>query len=150
MATDSTATDRELDVITLAAAPIILDEMYTIDEAEDALLYHLVNSFNTQCIISSQRKDASRNRKFRQRREWSWFSHYMSHRQFRRYFRMTNDCFTSLCNRIATNHGEHQFRSEDYINNLYLLRPRQRNPLMIVGVKLSIFIECARSPEFIN
>ena len=119
MATDSTATDRELDVITLAAAPIILDEMYTIDEAEDALLYHLVNSFNTQCIISSQRKDASRNRKFRQRREWSWFSHYMSHRQFRRYFRMTNDCFTSLCNRIATNHGEHQFRSEDYINNLY-------------------------------
>ena len=113
--------DRECerDIIALAAAPILLDEMYTIDEAEDALFSHIVNSYNTQFIISSQRKNASSNRKYRKRQEWSWFVHYMSHRVFRRYFRMSKDCFSTLCSRIETNVGEHQFRSEEYIDRLY-------------------------------
>ena len=111
--------ERERDIIALATTPIVLDEMYTIDEAEDALFSHIINSHNTQCIISSQRKKALSNRKHRKRREWSWFVHYMSHRAFRRYFRMSKDCFSTLCSRIETIVGEHQFRSEEYIDRLY-------------------------------
>jgi hypothetical protein len=46
--------ERERDIIALATTPIVLDEMYTIDEAEDALFSHIINSHNTQCINSSQ------------------------------------------------------------------------------------------------
>ncbi len=68
--------------------------------------------------VSAIRKDAAAKRRFRQRKSWAAFNGNLTDRQFRRYFRMSRECFRDLCSRIEENVGESQFKSEQYLRNL--------------------------------
>ena len=68
--------------------------------------------------VSAIRKDAAANRRFRQRKSWASFEGNLTDRQFRRYFRMSRECFRHLCSRIEENVGESKFKSEQYLRNL--------------------------------
>ena len=62
-----------------------------------------------------QKKDAASMRKFRQRKSWAAFASNLTDRQFRRYFRMSKECFEILCERIESNVGDREFKSEVYL-----------------------------------
>jgi hypothetical protein len=61
---------------------------------------------------------SSKNRIFRQRRRWDEFQEKLTDKQFRRYFRMDKECFKLLCERITDTVGQHEFKSEQYLDNL--------------------------------
>ncbi len=46
------------------------------------------------------------------------FSAALTDRQFRRYFRMSRECFDMLCTKIKSNVGEGAFKSEQYLSEL--------------------------------
>lgn len=83
----------------------------------NALNKAMVSLMKTQ-KVSSIRKKASKKRRFRQRKSWAAFEANLTDRQFRRYFRMSRECFRHLCSRIEENVGESEFKSENYLNNL--------------------------------
>jgi hypothetical protein len=65
--------------------------------------------------ISQQRKANANKRRFRRRKSWEEFQSNLTERQFRRYFRMSKECFELLCNKIKNNIGEKAFKSEDFL-----------------------------------
>ena len=70
--------------------------------------------------ISNLKKSAAKNRRFKKRRSWNGFQDRLSDRQFRRYFRMSRECFQQLCNKIEDNVGSDDFKSERYLRELRL------------------------------
>ena len=70
--------------------------------------------------ISNLRKASAKKRKCNRRQSWMKFQNKLSDRQFRRYFRMTRECFTLLCERILSNVGHENFKSEQYLNEVRL------------------------------
>ena len=70
--------------------------------------------------ISNLKKSAAKNRRFKRRRSWNGFQDQLSDRQFRRYFRMSRECFQQLCNKIEDNVGSDEFKCERYLRELRL------------------------------
>ena len=70
--------------------------------------------------ISNQRKSGAKNRRCKRRRSWIGFQERLSDRQFRRYFRMSRECFQLLCDKIEYNIGSDEFKSEQYLRELRL------------------------------
>ena len=87
------------------------------DAAERMFQIQLV-TFMQRYRVSSLRKKASRERRWRQRKRWEDFSTSLTDRQFRRYFRMPRECFDLLCKKIRANVGEDKFKSEEYLEDL--------------------------------
>lgn len=87
------------------------------DAAERMYQIQLV-AFMQRYRVSSIRKKASRERRWRQRKRWEDFSTSLTDRQFRRYFRMPRECFDLLCKKIRANVGEDKFKSEEYLEDL--------------------------------
>ena len=94
------------------------------DDSADRVLHKLVFSFLRKRRVSIIRKRSCSMRRWRQRKSWEEFSAGLTERQFRRYFRMSRDCFDLLCNEIKRNVGEGAFKSEEYLYELQsTLRP---------------------------
>ena len=91
--------------------------MHLDDLDEDALNASLL-SYMQKLKVSQQRKDGASKRKFRKRKSWDQFQRNLTDRQFRRYFRMSRECFEYLCKRIVDNVGEREFKSEEYLHNM--------------------------------
>ena len=68
--------------------------------------------------VGAVRKDSALNLRFRQRKSWAEFQSSLTDRQFRRYLRMTQECFQLLCDIIEANVREEGFKSEEYPKNL--------------------------------
>jgi len=98
-------------------ASFVLTEMMHM-EMELDILKISVSIFVDNDKISQQRKNAAKERKFRQRKSWAAFQSNLTDRQFRRYFRMSKECFDLLCDRIKSNVGEREFKSEVYLKQL--------------------------------
>ncbi len=96
---------------------------------EDEHQHQLNDDDTTLCAVlcpylryhkySRIRKESSKNKKWHQRGSFPWFCNNLSSRQFCRYFRISRDCFNYLCDQIKSNDGEHNFRSEAYLDDLY-------------------------------
>ena len=99
-----------------AVAFVLTEMMHT--EMELDLLKIAVSIVVANDKISQQRKNAAKERKFRQRKSWAAFQSNLTDRQFRRYFRMSKECFDLLCDRIKSNVGEREFKSEVYLKQL--------------------------------
>jgi len=82
---------------------------------EKAVLATLVIPSIKRRRLNSIRAEHRRSRK---RRTWSVFRDDLSDRQFRRYFRMSKDVFLNLCRRIEDIVGAHEFKSEEYLDNI--------------------------------
>ena len=67
--------------------------------------------------IIQQRKNASKERKFGQRKSWAAFRYNLNDRQFQRYFQISKECFELLCDRIRSNVGEREFKSDVYLKH---------------------------------
>ena len=67
--------------------------------------------------IIQQRKNASKERKFGQRKSWAAFQYNLNDRQFQCYFQISKECFELLCDRIRSNVGEREFKSEVYLKH---------------------------------
>ena len=46
------------------------------------------------------------------------FQYFMTEKQFRRYFRVSKDLFNQLCSEIEHIDGVHEFKSEEYLENI--------------------------------
>ena len=68
--------------------------------------------------LSNIRSSSAKKRVFKERQSWESFQTQLSDRQFRRYFRMSRDCFDQLCKRIEKNVGQSTFKSEQYLLQL--------------------------------
>ena len=68
--------------------------------------------------ISNLRKALAKKRRGKRRQSWMKFQSNLTNRQFRRYFRMTRECFTQLCERIENNVGREKSKSERYSNEV--------------------------------
>lgn len=68
--------------------------------------------------ITRLRQASSKKRMFKKRQSWAAFQTKLTDRQFRRYFRMSRECFKYLCKRIEENIGSSKFKSEQYLCNL--------------------------------
>ena len=68
--------------------------------------------------LSNIRASSAKKRVFKERQSWESFQTQLSDRQFRRYFRMSRDCFDQLCKRIEKNVGQSTFKSEQYLLQL--------------------------------
>ena len=87
------------------------------DMEEDALKEALMPYLKKKKVSDIRKKSASK-RRFRQRRSWATFQASLTDRQFRRYFRMSRDCFQYLCDKIEANVGERTFKSECFLSDL--------------------------------
>ncbi len=61
---------------------------------------------------------AAKSRKFRKRKTWEDLEYSLSETQFRRYFRMSRECFEELCHCIEDNVGPVEFKRETFIHEL--------------------------------
>ena len=86
--------------------------MYMSDLEEEELNTTLLKYMDKKKVGAVYKESAS-NRRFRQRKSWAEFQSSLTDRQFRRYFRMTWECFHLLCDRIEANVGEEEFKSEE-------------------------------------
>ena len=77
------------------------------------LQYEGMYEYNKMCGIRSEQ---SRNRRKKVRVRWDDISQRMGDYQFRRMFRMTRECFSSLCHSIIGAIGESKFKSQHYID----------------------------------
>ena len=96
----------------------MFDDLEHLHDKEDYLLESTLRSYIERKKLSQQRVENSKNRRFRQRKSWSRFQYNMTDRQFRRYFRMSRECFHYLCEKIKENVGESEFKSESYLQKL--------------------------------
>ena len=96
----------------------VFKDLITLSELEDAELAGTLLPYIEKLKISSGRQAAAAKRVFRQRKSWTEFQSRLTDRQFRRYFRMTRECFNLLCRRIEDSVGAAEFKSEDYLNYL--------------------------------
>ena len=87
-------------------------------DMDDNALNQTLLSYMEKQKVNAIRKEAAANRRFRQRKSWTAFNGNLTYRQFKRYFRMSRECFCDICRRIEENVGESQFKSEQYLRNL--------------------------------
>lgn len=97
---------------------LILQELQRANDVEDVLLTSVVRSYVRKKRISRVRRQQAASRTFRQRKTWSDFQTKLTDRQFRRYFRMSRECFDELSRKIVLNVGEDVFKSEEYLCEL--------------------------------
>ena len=95
-----------------------LDQIVHLKDLEDAALSAALLTYMEKQKVSAMRKSSASRRRFRQRKSWNAFQANLTDRQFRRYFRMSRECFAYLCNMIESNVGEEVFKSEEYLNAL--------------------------------
>ena len=88
------------------------------DDLGERVLRKYIANYIGAYKVSIMRKKASHKRRWRQRRSWEEFSASLTERQFRRYFRMSRECFDLLCTKIESNVGEGVFKSERYLREL--------------------------------
>ena len=81
----------------------------------DYLLEETLRAYIQRKKLSNTRVESASNRRFRPRKSWRKFQFNMTDPQFRRYFRMSRECFAFLCKKIKTNVGEDEFMSEEYL-----------------------------------
>lgn len=93
------------------------NQIIHLDDLEDDALNIALLSYMEKKKVSAIRQDSASKRKFRQRRSWSSFQGNLTDRQFRRYFRMSKECFKHLCDRIEINIGEREFKSEEFLDD---------------------------------
>ena len=79
-----------------------------------------INELHMQCLrhkVEQTRRvrEACKRRRKRVRLNFNTFSRSISHKHFRRMFRMPLDCFHLLCEKIEYGVGEEEFLSEEYI-----------------------------------
>ena len=74
----------------------------------------------------------------RNRCSWNSFNKLISNRQFRRMFRMSRDCFNSLCKLIEMNVGSFVFKSEIFIKSLS--NSKSKNMHKVHGITTGGFI----------
>ena len=94
------------------------DEIIHLDDLEEDALNKALLTYMEKKKVSAMRQDQASKRRFRKRKSWAQFQSNLTDRQFRRYFRMSRECFQHLCDRIVDNVGEIEFKSEEYLNNL--------------------------------
>ena len=97
------------------------------DLEEDALNLALLTYIEKKKLSAIRQHSASK-RRYRQRKSWANFASNLTDRQFRRYFRMTRECFQHLCScYIESNVGERVFKSEEYLKDLRFSRDTSDN-----------------------
>jgi hypothetical protein len=101
-----------------AAVGVMVRHLQRLDELEDSALTSFTLYYARKKRLSRIKRKAAANRKFRQRRNWSHFKNNMTPTQFRRYFRMTKQCFQLLCEKIIDNVGVEEFKSEAYLKEV--------------------------------
>ena len=69
--------------------------------------------------MSLKLSSAAKNRRKKTRPTWDEVNLKISDTHFRRMFRMSRECFNSLCNVVIRNISEEKFKSEKYINAFY-------------------------------
>lgn len=89
---------------------LVLDQW---DDTEDCLLTDLL--YKHQQTLGSQH-DGTKNRKHCQRDSWSVFQRRLNDVQFCWYFCMEREFFANVCECIRTNVGNHNFKSESYLD----------------------------------
>jgi hypothetical protein len=94
------------------------DQLMHMNDLEEEELNTALLEYMELKKVGAVRKDSALNRRFRQRKSWAEFQSGLTDRQFRRYFRMSRECFQLLCDRIEANVGEEEFKSEEYLKNL--------------------------------
>ena len=94
---------------------VVTEMMHTVMELD--LLMIAVTVFVDNETIREQRKNAAKERKFRQRKSWSEFRSNLTDRQFRRYFEMSKEFFELLCDGIKSNVREREFKSEECLQH---------------------------------
>jgi hypothetical protein len=82
------------------------------------LFSNLVKCVIEQEVMSQHRKHAAMQRCRRSRLSWFDFNNSVSDIQFRRMFRMSQQCFNELCQSIIAGVGENAFKSEYYIEQM--------------------------------
>ena len=99
-----------------ALASMLLRDLQMLNDMEDAILKETLGPSAKKKKLSKVRRKSARQRRFRERKSWAMFKANLTDRQFRRYFRMSKDCFESLCDSIIENVGKRQFKSEAYLS----------------------------------
>ncbi|KAL7545061.1 hypothetical protein ACHAWF_014107 [Thalassiosira exigua] len=107
-----------------------VEDMEFSHDVEDEILIGIISRHMKRKRISRIKKSAAKNRKYRQRKSWAEFQSKLTDKQFRRYFRMSRECFQLLCEKIQTNVGERSFKSEQYLADVREGNVTQVHPLL--------------------
>lgn len=115
---------------------VTIQDHLQIDQVHNEIEDFALKAFLSKNRLKQFRRRGARNRVFRQRRSWQNFQSLLTNRQFRRYFRMSRECFALLANKIEQNVGAEVFKSEEYLTRLksdpnfsYALFNKQKNLL---------------------
>jgi hypothetical protein len=108
------------------------DQIIKLHDLEEGEIDKTLLSYVEKKNISVMNKDGASNRQYRHRKRWSEFEVKLTDRQFRRYFRMSKECFHLLAERIETNVGEETFKSESYLDDLM----HSKSPKDIAVIKM--------------
>ena len=117
-----------------------LTDIVSLQDLDDSALDDALLGYMEKLRVSSEHRARAEKRIFRQRRRWSEFAARLTDRQFRRYFRMSRECFFLLCRRIEENVGEKAFKSEVFLDNLKYTK----NPDL---VRMANFMRAHNSPS---
>ncbi len=85
---------------------------------EDATLDKFFNDFIAWVKKRYKYMLAAKSRISRKRKSWEELTQTLTEIQFRRYFRMSQDCFADLCNKIEEYVGPQEFKRERFIHDL--------------------------------
>eukprot|EP00956_Cyclotella_meneghiniana_P038219 scaffold150376_cov62-Cyclotella_meneghiniana.AAC.3 len=105
----------------------MVEQLQKLDAMEDAVTNRVILHYLRKKRIARMKRKAAANRPFRQRRSWWRFRNSMSSNRFKRYFRMSKECFELLCEKIIENEGDDVFKSEDYLNEQLYNGGRESN-----------------------
>ncbi len=94
--------------------------LYLLDTTsiEDATLDKFFNDFIARVKKRYKYMLAAKSRISRKRKSWEELTQTLTEIQFRRYFRMSQDCFADLCNKIEEYVGPQEFKRERFIHDL--------------------------------
>ena len=106
---DSKATARKIFAFSL------YKDMEMLYRLEEECFLFKVRSYASKRAKSNLAREGAKKRKLRKRRTWYDFQSNLTNRQFRRYFRMSRECFNLLCDQIKENVGEREFKSESFL-----------------------------------
>eukprot|EP00984_Skeletonema_dohrnii_P023378 scaffold12476_cov110-Skeletonema_dohrnii-CCMP3373.AAC.1 len=109
------ARSRKRAMMKCMLSTALLHEVLVMHDKDANTLMKTLLSFKEKQKVRSIKKKAAKKRRFRLRRSWAAFDANLTERQFRRYFRMSRECFRHLCSRIEENVGESVFKSEKYL-----------------------------------
>ncbi len=79
---------------------IALLHLLDTENIEDAMLEKLLHNFVAQAKKRYKYKIAAKSRRLLKRKSWDELEKSLTVTQFRRYFRMSRECFSELCGRI--------------------------------------------------